>query len=102
MTSLSLALYHGAEKRWQAVSARAYVLLDIADRKSEPAARALRGKPGVVIVDLLEGPPHVIMVVEAPDRQKLAEVTIQALASGETMTEGLRLLPAQYGQKEGA
>jgi len=49
----------------------------------------------VVLVNLLEGPPDVIMVVEAPDRHKLAEVTIQALASVETVTDGLCLMPAQ-------
>ena len=75
------------------MSARVYILLDIVRGKSEYVIQALRGKPGVVMVDPLEGPPDVIIVVEAPKRQKLAELTIQALASVETMTEGLRLLP---------
>jgi hypothetical protein len=56
--------------------------------------------PGVVIVDALEGPPDVIMVVEASERQKLAELTIRALASVETVTEGLSVLPAREELKE--
>ncbi len=79
------------------MSARVYILLDIVHGKSEYVIQALRGKPGVVMADPLEGPPDVIIVVEAPKRQQLAELTIQALASVETMTEGLRLLPAQGG-----
>ena len=77
---------------------RAYILLDIEDGKSEEAAQVLRGKPGVVLADPLEGPPDVIVLVEAPDRKKLAELTVRALAEVESMTEGLQLLPAQDGQ----
>ncbi len=75
------------------MSARAYVLLDVRDTKSEEVARALRATPGVVIADLLEGPPDVVIVIEASNRKKLAGFIIQALASVETMTEGLQLLP---------
>jgi hypothetical protein len=38
------------------MGARAYVLLDIANGKSEQVAKALQGKPGVMMADLLEGP----------------------------------------------
>ncbi len=57
----------------------------------------MRGKPGVVKADLLEGPPDVIVVVEASNRQELAELTMQVLASVETMTEHLQLLPTRDG-----
>jgi len=79
------------------MSARAYVLLDIKEGKSKQVAKVLQDKPGIVIADLLEGPPDVIMVVEASDRQKLAELTVQALAVVENMTENFRLLPAVPG-----
>ena len=79
----------------QMMGAKVYILLDIMGGPSAQVAQALRGRPGVVMEDALEGPPDVIMVVEASDRQKLAELTIQALASIETITQGLRLLPAQ-------
>lgn len=74
------------------MNARVYILLDVVAGTSGQVTEALRGKPGVVMADPLEGPPDVIMVVEAPKQQKLAELTIQALASVETVTEGLRLL----------
>ncbi len=74
------------------MSARVYILLDVVAGTSGQVTEALRGKPGVVMADPLEGPPDVIMVVEAPKQQKLAELTIQALASVEAVTEGLRLL----------
>lgn len=79
------------------MGAKAYILLDIVDGKSEQVARVLRGKRGVLMADSLESPPDIIMVVQASDRQKLAELTVQALASVETFTEGLRLLPAKDG-----
>ena len=75
--------------------ARAYVLLDIVDGKSEQVAQALQGKPGVVIAELLEGPPDLIMVSEASDLQHLAKLTVQAITSVEAMIHGLRLLPVQ-------
>ena len=76
---------------------RVYVLLEIKEGDSRQAARVLRGKPGVVIADLLEGPPDVIMVIEASDWRKLAGLTGQALAAVESMTENFLLLRAEPG-----
>ena len=39
------------------MSARAYILLDIVDSKSEQVVEALQCIPGVVISDCLEGRP---------------------------------------------
>ena len=77
------------------MSAKAYVLLDIADGEPEQAVQALRGKPGVVMADYLDGPPDVIAVVEAPERQELADLTVQALASVEAVIDNVWLLPVQ-------
>jgi len=77
------------------MSDRAYILLDIVDGKAEQVTKVLRENHGVVMVDALEGPPDVIIVMEAPKRQQLAKLTIQALASVETMTEHVCLLPAR-------
>jgi DNA-binding Lrp family transcriptional regulator len=77
------------------MSAKAYVLLNVVHEKQEQVVRALRGKPGVLMVDVVEGPPDVVVVLRARDRQKLAKLTVQALASVETMTEGLQLLPTR-------
>jgi hypothetical protein len=86
---------------------RVYILLDIVDGKVEQAVKVLReslgvimidaleSPPGVIMVDALESPPDVIMVMEAPERQQLAKQTMQALASVETITEHVCLLPAR-------
>jgi len=75
--------------------ARAYVLLDIVNGKSEQVAQALQGKPGVVMAEQLEGPPDLIIVTEASDMQHLAKLTVKAITSVEAMIHGLRLLPVQ-------
>ena len=77
------------------MSAKAYVLLNVVHEKQQQVVRALRGKPGVLMVDVLEGPPDVVIVLGARDRQKLAELTVQALALVEAMTEELQLLPTR-------
>jgi len=74
---------------------RAYILLDIVDGKAEQAVKVLRKSLGVIMVDALESPPDVIIVMEAPERQQLAKLTMQALASIETITEHVCLLPAR-------
>ena len=76
------------------MSAKAYVLLNVVHEKQQ-VVRALRGKPGVLMVDVVEGPPDVVVVLGARGRQRLAKLTIEALASVETMTEGLQLLPTR-------
>jgi hypothetical protein len=63
--------------------------------KPDQVVRVLQGKTGVKMVDVLEGSPNVIMLIQARDRQQLAELTIQAITSTETMTEGMQLLPTR-------
>ena len=83
-------------EEWQlAMNDRVYILLDIVDGKAEQAVKVLRKSLGVIMVDALESPPDVIMVMEAPERQQLAKQTTQALASLETITEHVCLLPAR-------
>ena len=77
------------------MSAKAYVLLNVVHEKQEQVVRALRGKPGVLMVDVVEGPPDVVVVVGARGRQKLAKLTIQALALVEAITEEVQLLPTR-------
>ena len=76
---------------------KVYVLLDIADGKAEEAAQILQESPGVVMADALEGPPDVVVLIEAPKRERLAKWTIEALSSVETLTEQVRLLPTRDG-----
>ena len=77
------------------MSSKVYVLLDIENSQSEQAIRTLRGMPGVVIADALEERPDVIMLIEASEREKLAELTVGALQSVESVTEEVQLLPVQ-------
>jgi hypothetical protein len=79
------------------VNARAYLLLDIVPGKSEEAARLLRNGAGVTVVDLIEGPPDIIAMIEASERQALAQLTIRAIASVVAMTEDVQLFPVQGG-----
>ena len=74
------------------MKARAYLLLSVVDGRSEQVARTLRRQPGVVRVDSLEGQPDVIVLVQAPDRRKLAEYIMPAISSIDNITEDLRLL----------
>ena len=74
---------------------RVYIQLDIVDGQAEQVAQILQQSPGVVMADALEGPPDVIMVMEAAERGQLVKLTLQALASVETMTEHVCLLPAR-------
>lgn len=75
------------------MSDRVYVLLDVVKGKSAQVVRALRNKHGVVMADVLEGLDEVMMVAEAPERHRLAELTIKALISVESMTGKVQLLP---------
>lgn len=82
-----------SEKKAASRGARVYVLLHLAKGDPKRMAKALRRKPGVLMADPLEGPPDVIVVIEAPGRQELADLTVNALSSVENMIENVRLLP---------
>jgi hypothetical protein len=81
------------EKR-AAQRSRVYVLVNVAERQGRAAASVLRRQPGVVVADVVEAQPSVIMIVEARDRQRLAELTVQALTSVEEVTADFHLMPA--------
>jgi len=77
------------------VNERVYVLIDAIEGKSGQVAKMLRGQPGVKMVDLLKGPPDIIVMLQAHSRLKLAELTDRALTSIETMIDNQQLLPVQ-------
>ncbi len=77
------------------MSVRAYVLLDVMEGKVEHVARTLKSKAGVKMVDVLETPPDVMMVVEAARLPKLAQLTIRALACVEAYTESIQVMPSR-------
>jgi hypothetical protein len=74
------------------MSARAYVLFEIVDGNREYAAQMLRSQTGVVFADRLEGHPDIIAMVEAPNRQRLAEAMMPVIGCIDGITEDLHLL----------
>jgi hypothetical protein len=74
---------------------RAYVLLHSAENHRRQAVKILQRQAGVVAADLVEGPPDIVLIIEANDRQELATVLVKAMASVENMTDGLELLPTR-------
>ena len=72
---------------------KVYILLDIVNGKTNRVVQVMRETPGVVTVEELEGPPDVILVMEAAERRQLAKLAIQALALVGTMAERIQLLP---------
>jgi hypothetical protein len=81
------------------VSHRVYILLDITEGKSAEAAQSLCDRPGIVKADLLEGSPDLLIICEAFNRQKLARLTIEALAEVEQVTENVCLLPVKSNSR---
>jgi hypothetical protein len=77
------------------MSVRAYMLLDIADRDCELAVELLRSRAEVSFADHLEGYPSIIAMVEAADRQSLAETVMSVLGCIDGITEYLSLLVTQ-------
>jgi hypothetical protein len=75
------------------------MLLDVINGERHQAAQILQSRPGVVTVALVEGLPQLVFVVEATERQTMAKLTVSALASVESVTTGVRLLPIQDGHK---
>ncbi len=76
---------------------RVYVVLNITDGKQSEAVQSLQASPGVQWVDTLEGQWDIITIIEASNRMRLAKQLVRALASVETITEDLEILPAHDG-----
>jgi cytochrome P450 len=77
-------------------AARAYVLLRAVRGARRQLVQTLRQQPGVLTVDMVEGPMDVILVVGGPDRTRLARTLMKALASVDTLYDGLEMLPTQH------
>jgi hypothetical protein len=74
------------------MSARAYLLLEIAEGKADQVANKLRSQSGVVVADILDGQPDIIVLVEAADRLKLAQFMMSVLDSVGRVTEDMHLM----------
>jgi hypothetical protein len=73
---------------------RAYMVVDTVGGKSQQLVNDLRRKQGVVHVDLLEGSPDLIIVVEAAERGELVGFIMKVLESVTTITKDLRFFIA--------
>jgi hypothetical protein len=89
----------GTKKLEGNAGTRAYVLLRATANHRKQAIRILERQAGVVAVDLVEGPPDIVLVIEAPDRRRLASVLVNAMASVQNVTDGVELLPAQHRRR---
>ena len=77
------------------MSVRVYMLLDIVEKSCEHAVQMLWSRAEVILADRLEGYPNIIAVVEATDRQNLADAIMPVLGCIDDITEYLRLLVTQ-------
>jgi hypothetical protein len=75
---------------------KAYILIDVADGRANEILAMLQGQPSIAEIECVEGPPDIVMVVEADEAQKLAELTIKALTTVEHLTSSIRCLPVSH------
>jgi hypothetical protein len=92
----SCAIYIVLSER-TAISDKVYLVLNVAEGKANQVAGKLKRVAGIRIVDVLEGLPDVIAVVEAPERHKLVEMTMRVISLVGTMIEDMKLLSARDG-----
>ena len=71
---------------------RAYLMLDIIEDKVPYALQALQSALRVVAVDRLEGHPNVLVIIEAEDRQQMADAMIPVLDSVERTAKDVHIL----------
>ena len=76
------------------MSFKAYIIMESPTEKTAKLVSTLRNRPGVVTIDVLEDSPQLIMVIEAPERKKLAKLTVQAISAIDSITSVTQLLPA--------
>jgi len=76
------------------MSAKVYILFAVSEGKCGSVIQILQRKAGIVVAEQVEDPPNVVVtLIEASDRQKLAQLTECAVASVEKMTECYQSLP---------
>ena len=73
---------------------RVYVLINVKKGMADRVLRSLQNRAGVLMVDIVERPPDIIMVVQAANQERLTRLTIEALLPLEYLIEGLQLLPS--------
>jgi hypothetical protein len=74
------------------LSARIYMLLDVVENRSSGAIQTLRAEKGVVISDVLEGHPNILILLQAPNRTALATHIVSILDTLDGAIEDVQLL----------
>jgi hypothetical protein len=82
-----------------ATSTKLYLLLDIVNSNSKQAVQALTGRPGITSIDVLEGPPDLMVVIEGRTRQRAANNMMDILNSIDNITENFTMLPVSNGKR---
>jgi hypothetical protein len=77
------------------MKSRAYILLNVINETPQQVANKLRGMVGVKEVEVLEGSPELMVIMEAKERKQLARSTVSALESIDTMLGTIKLMPVQ-------
>jgi hypothetical protein len=77
------------------MSARVYIVINTEEGKTRQIVKMLRGNADVERVEVLEGPPDIIVAMEAKRRQKLARSVIRALTTIENLTADTQVLPVK-------
>jgi hypothetical protein len=84
------------------MNSKAYILIDVADGRASEVLAMLQRRPSMAAVDGVKGPPDMVMVVEADEAQKLAEVTVKALTPASHLTDSIKCLPVSHRGVENA
>jgi hypothetical protein len=71
---------------------RVYVLINVKTGTAEKVVQSLQNQSGVLLADIVERPPDIIMVVQAVNQERLLKLTLNALLSVENQIDGLQLL----------
>jgi|WetSurMetagenome_2_1015567.scaffolds.fasta_scaffold76899_2 hypothetical protein len=71
---------------------RVYVLINVKSGTAEKVVQSLQNQSGVLLADIVERPPDIIMVVQAANQERLLKLTLNALLSVENQIDSLQLL----------
>ena len=74
---------------------KVYLLLDLIDGYKAHMACTLRTMPGITIVDVLEGSPDLMTVIEARGRQEAARYLMKVLDLIDGLARDIRVMPVE-------
>ena len=83
------------------MSIKLYLLLDIVNPGYEEVVKVLRNKPGITSIEVLEGPPDILVVIKARTRRQAANYMINTLNSVDDVLEHFSMLPVAESSKFG-